>query len=147
MLRFSSKVERILRSSGWFPGRQVDIEPWKASLVSFEWHDEAESFLREFGGIKVEVSGPGISTAREPFEIDPELAMGEEGRFAELSDKFRRRFFPIGDVGTGGEYFLALDEEGRLYILIGSWAYLLGGVSSGLEHLVTGVKAEEVPLP
>ncbi|MEV4806628.1 SUKH-3 domain-containing protein [Nonomuraea sp. NPDC049421] len=143
MRRFSSEVERMLRRAGWFPGRQVDIEAWKASLALFDWHDEVERFLREFGDISVDVRGPGITTAREPFEFDPELAVGEEDRFAELSRDFRRRFFPVGAVGTGGEFFLAIDEQGYLYLVI-SWVFYLGDVTSGIERLVTGVKAERV---
>ncbi|MFE3267477.1 hypothetical protein [Streptomyces sp. NPDC059215] len=43
----------------------------------------SDAFLHEFGGLTVNVSGPGISCARAPFELDPEPAWGEDDRFTE----------------------------------------------------------------
>ncbi|GHF76946.1 hypothetical protein GCM10018790_63740 [Kitasatospora xanthocidica] len=90
---FASDVEAVLRLSGWFPGRSVGISGYKETLSGFAWHEASERFLEEFGGISVDVRGPGVSVAREPFEIDPELAAGEEFAFADLSRKFNRKFF------------------------------------------------------
>ncbi|MFD5637798.1 SUKH-3 domain-containing protein [Streptomyces sp. NPDC127077] len=97
----------------------------------------------EFGGLSVDVSGPGVSCAREPFEIDPELAVGEEDRFADLSERFGRRFLPLGEVGT--EFFLAIDEDGILYLLA-AWVFRLGPSDEALENLIRGVKAEKLRL-
>ncbi|MDX3107728.1 SUKH-3 domain-containing protein [Nonomuraea angiospora] len=138
------EVEQVLRRSGWFPGRRIDSGPWQASMPMFDWHDAAEKFLCEFGGLRVDVRGPGITVAREPFEIDPELARGEEGRFSELSAMFFRRFCPVGELG--GELFLAIDEEGIMYLLSG-WAFRVGRMDEGLERLITGVKAEKLAAP
>ncbi|WP_340379304.1 SUKH-3 domain-containing protein [Streptomyces sp. SS7] len=63
--------ERVLSSSGWFPGRRTDIGVWKERLSGFSWHPAAERFLTEFGGVSVEVSGSGVDVAREPFDLDP----------------------------------------------------------------------------
>ena len=145
MPRFSPETERVLRLSGWFPGRQTEIQDWKLQLSRFSWHSAAERFLTEFGGITVELSGPGVSCARQSFEIDPELAVGEEGRFQELSERFDRRFFPLGEVGVG-DFFLAIDENGLLYLLA-AWAFHLGAWDEALENLITGVEAMKVSLP
>ncbi|MFD7225520.1 SUKH-3 domain-containing protein [Streptomyces sp. NPDC059892] len=145
MPRFSPEAESALRRSGWFPDRRVNITRWKATMPNFAWNAEAEEFLAEFGGVRVENDGPGITCARESFEFDPELAIGEEGRFSELSEFFGLGFFPLGEVGQG-EFFLAIDEEGILYLL-GSWAFRLGVGDLALEHLVTGVAAERLDLP
>ncbi|WP_416979057.1 SUKH-3 domain-containing protein [Streptomyces sp. T028] len=145
MARFTTEVERVLRLSGWFPGRRTDLRAWQEQLSGFTWHPAAERFLTEFGGVSVDVSGPGVDVAREPFDIDPGLAVGEEEAFQELSERFGRSFFPLGEIGQG-EFFLALDEDGVLYLLA-AWAFRLGPADQGLENLVTGVKAAKLPLP
>ncbi|MGY4740077.1 SUKH-3 domain-containing protein [Streptomyces sp. ATMOS53] len=145
MARFTPEVERVLRLSGWSPGRQTDIEAWKEQLSDFTWHPAAERFLTEFGGMAVDVSGRGVNVAREPFEIDPELAVGEEGAFQQLSERFGRKFFPIGEIGRG-EFLLAIDEDGVLYLLA-AWAFRLGPSDEALENLINGVKAVKLPLP
>ncbi|WHM40853.1 SUKH-3 domain-containing protein [Streptomyces sp. BPTC-684] len=142
MSRFSPEVEGVLRAAGWFPGRRVDIEPWRKSMRGFSLHAAAEEFLREFGGIRVRISGPGITCAREPFVIDPDLAYGEEEKFAYLSEQFGRAFFPVGEHGNG-EFYLAIDAEGVLYLLM-SGVQLLGPSDLGLDHLIVGVAAERL---
>ncbi|MFI6050717.1 SUKH-3 domain-containing protein [Streptomyces violascens] len=145
MSRFSAEVELTLRNAGWSSDRKVDIKQWKELLSGFTWHAIAERFLQEFGGIRVDVSGPGVNCAREPFEIDPELAVGEEDRFAQLSNLFKRKFFPIGEVGRG-EFFLAIDEEGFIYLL-SAWALRIGPSDVALDHLIRGVAAERLDPP
>ena len=145
MSQFSPETDVVLRSAGWLPDRRIDLAGWKALLAGFMWHDAAERFLQEFGGIRVVVRGPGVTCSREPFEFDPELAVGEEGRFAELSGMFGRKFFPLGEFAQG-EFFLAIDEENIIYLL-GSWALRYGEVDQALEKLVSGVAPEKLDLP
>ncbi|WP_329377152.1 SUKH-3 domain-containing protein [Streptomyces sp. NBC_01716] len=82
------EVESDLRRAGWVPDRRVNLVRWKAAMQNFAWNAAAGEFFAEFGGIRVENDGPGITCARESFEFDPELAIGEEGRFSELSEFF-----------------------------------------------------------
>ncbi|MEU3428497.1 SUKH-3 domain-containing protein [Streptomyces gardneri] len=145
MSRFSQEVEGVLRRAGWLPDRRVELTHWKVSAGEFTWHTAAEKFLQEFGGLRFDVSGPGITCAREPFEIDPELALGEGDRFAELSEAFGRTFFPLGEVGQG-EFFLAIDEEGVIYLL-GACALRQGAGDIALEHLIKGVAPERLAPP
>ncbi|MFI5981097.1 SUKH-3 domain-containing protein [Streptomyces sp. NPDC051555] len=145
MPRFSREVEGVLRAAGWLPDRRVGLTQWKASVSEFSWHAAAESFLQEFGGLRVDISGPGITCVREPFEFDPELAIGEGGRFVELSELFGRRFFPLGEFGQG-EFFLAIDEQGVIYLL-GAWALRYGAGDLALEHLVMGVAPKRLVRP
>ncbi|WP_420719026.1 SUKH-3 domain-containing protein [Streptomyces sp. NRRL S-646] len=49
----------------------------KRLSVGIVMHDAAEAFLQEFGGLTVSIGGPGINRAREPFELNPELAWGD----------------------------------------------------------------------
>lgn len=145
MSRFSPEVECVLRLADWFPGRQVETGPWIRSLPDFPWHAAADEFLREFGGLRVAISGPGITCACEPFEVDPELAVGEEGRFEELSELFGCQFSPVGETGRG-EFFLAIDQEGILYLLA-AWALRLGPGDLAVERLVSGIAPERLDPP
>ncbi|MFJ9940525.1 SUKH-3 domain-containing protein [Streptomyces erythrochromogenes] len=143
--RFSSETDRALREAGWFPGRQVDIESWRSSMRGFPMHAAAEEFLREFGGIYIQVSGPGVNCMRTPFEIDPELALGEEDRFMELSHRFGCALFPIG-AKEASEFFLSIDEDGTVFAVM-NWLFSLGREEMALQHLVTGVAGERVSVP
>ncbi|AKJ13349.1 hypothetical protein ABB07_25945 [Streptomyces incarnatus] len=70
--------------------------------------------------------------------IDPALAIGEEQRFEELSERFGLRLFPIGEFGVG-DFFLGMDEYGVLYLLA-AWAFRLGAPDEALENLIKGVR-------
>jgi hypothetical protein len=143
--RFSEETERVLRSAGWQPQRRVDTAPWRPQLEScgFHMHEAAENFLSEFGGLVVDVSGPGISRARVPFELDPVLADGEDDRFSEWSEDIGSSLFPIGELDHG-RFFLGLDEVGYIY-LVADWIARFGLVEEALERLVLGVAADVIP--
>ncbi|MER6821268.1 SUKH-3 domain-containing protein [Streptomyces cellulosae] len=61
----------------------------------------------------LDFSGPGISSARTPFELDPELAWGEADRFTEWGEAIGRRLCPLGEPDHG-RFFLGTVEEGVL---------------------------------
>ena len=145
MSRFSEEVESSLRIAGWQPGRQVDLVHWRAAIPGFSWHAAAEVFLREFGGLRVDLEGPGIARARESFEFDPELAVGEEERFSELSKLFGRNLFPLGALGNG-DFFLAMAAAGGIDLL-GAWVFRGGVGDLALENLVAGVAPERLAPP
>lgn len=145
MSRFPEDLETALRAAGWSPDRRVDLAAWRASLPEFGWHDAAERFLHEFGGLRIEVGGPGVNVARVPFEFDPDLAIGEEERFAELSDVFGPKFFPVGELANG-EFFLGIDENGVLYRVLGD-AAAYGPVDLALEHLFSGIRPTTLEAP
>lgn len=145
MEEFAPDVELLLRRSGWFPKRSVEISGYKDRLPGFLWHEAVERFLEEFGGIRIDLQGPGRSVAKEPFEIDPVLAVGEESRFEELSHKIHRQLFPVGEFGQG-EFYLAVDQESILY-LVGSSVFRLGSPAEGIEKLVLGIQGARLEIP
>ncbi|MGW1554166.1 SUKH-3 domain-containing protein [Streptomyces sp. NPDC002346] len=55
------------------PGRKRDTSRWRSPYerTGPATHDAAETFLQEFGGLTVSISGPGTGCARTPFELDP----------------------------------------------------------------------------
>ncbi len=100
-------------------------------------HEAAEGFLSEFGGLSFEYGGDGISRARESFEFDPLLGLGEDDRFGEWGELIGRRLFPIGELDQG-RYFLGLDEAATIY-LVADWLGQFGVGLDGMESLILGV--------
>ncbi|WP_199810386.1 MULTISPECIES: SUKH-3 domain-containing protein [unclassified Streptomyces] len=137
--RWSDEVEAVLRGAGWFPGRSVDTSGWRERLEAdgFRIHPAAEQFLREFGGLTVGPGGPGITRAREAFEFDPLLALGEDDRFGEWGEEIGRQLFPLGELDHG-HAFLGLDERGELYAVV-NWLARFGRMPEAMENLVLGV--------
>ncbi|MEU4065899.1 SUKH-3 domain-containing protein [Streptomyces wedmorensis] len=142
---WSSEVERVLREAGWHPGRAVDTTGWKQQLEQdgFRSHAAAEDFLRELGGLAVGHGGAGITRAREPFDLDPLLALGEADRFDEWSEEIGHRLFPVGELAGG---LLGLDEDGELYVVDG-WPARFGRMPQAMENLVLGVMPVRMPQP
>ncbi|MFF4432572.1 SUKH-3 domain-containing protein [Streptomyces sp. NPDC001513] len=136
---WSAEVEAVLRGAGWHPGRCVDTTEWRERLEAdgFRIHPAAGDFLGEFGGLTVDSRGSGITSAREAFEIDPLLALGEDDRFAARGEEIGRHLFPVGECDHGRS-FLGLDERGGLYLVDGRLARF-GRMPEALENLVLGV--------
>jgi hypothetical protein len=97
----------------------------------------AERALEEFGGLRASKSGPGEQCARGGFVIEPELAAGEQDRFAAFSAFVAGTLFPIGEA-YDGHAFLGIDEEGAVY-LVGDSLDLLGReIYSSLDAILEG---------
>lgn len=141
---FPDEVIRVLRDAGWEPGRRVDPEPWLSAFEAegLRRHPVVSAFLAEFGGLAVDISGPGISRAREPFEFDPTLCLGEGDRFAEWGEEIERSIFPVG-VHDQGRFFLGIDENGELY-LVETWLASFGRLPEALSNLILGVQPSVV---
>ncbi|MFD7163618.1 SUKH-3 domain-containing protein [Streptomyces violascens] len=135
----SPELERVLRDAGWVPGRRVDTSVWRERLEAdgFRLHEVAESFLGEFGGLVFGHGGPGVTRAREPFEFDPELLVGESDRFTGWGAELSRTFAPVGELDLGRGGFLGLDEFGELYVIEARVA-TFGRLPQALENLALG---------
>ncbi|MGR6974933.1 SUKH-3 domain-containing protein [Streptomyces cynarae] len=144
MSSWSPQVVEVLAASGWAPGRKVDTDRWRSMFeaVGLAMHDPAEAFLREFGGLTVNVSGPGITCARTPFELDPELACGEDDRFLGWGEAIGRRLFPLGELDHG-RFFLGIDEVNEIY-LVETWVASFGRMPQALENLVLGMAPRRI---
>lgn len=139
-MTWSNRAETTLRAAGWFPGRKVDITHWHAELAideGFDFHNEAKRILREFGGITVEVSGPGVQKARTSFDLDPVLCSGQQRWFAGLSERHGARLFPLGEV-QGGHASLGIDEHGGVHILFDRHVFFVGRRGDALGNLIDG---------
>lgn len=104
-------------------------------------HSAAARFVAEFGGLNVRISGRGVSRARVPFEVDPDLADGEEDRFAEWGAELGCSLFPLG-VLDHGRFFLAISEIAEIF-LVETWVASFGVGDTALANLILGVAPRE----
>ena len=143
MENLDEEADRALRSAGWMPGRRIDVAGWRVALLrsGFPVHRAAEEFLAEFGGLSFDDMGPGVSRAREALVFDPLLAIGEEDRFAAWGKRIDRELCPIGEL-DGGRFFLAIDEDGMIY-LVADWVGRFGIGRDGVDHLVVGIAPDK----
>lgn len=104
-------------------------------------HRAAAEFLVEFGGLNLEIDGRGVSCAREPFELDPGLCVGEEDRFAGWGADLGCALFPIGELDRG-RFFLGISEIGEVF-LVATWVASFGIGDAALESLILGVMPQK----
>ncbi|MFF1453243.1 SUKH-3 domain-containing protein [Streptomyces sp. NPDC058274] len=140
MGRFSEQVDQDLKQAGWTPDRQVDPAPWLSAFEAegLHGHPAASAFLAEFGGLAVDISGSGISRAREPFELNPLLCLGEGDRFSAWGEDIKRSIFPVG-VLDQGRFFLGIDENSEIYLLE-TWLASFGRMPEAMSNLILGVQ-------
>lgn len=146
--KFNEIVKTALMFAGWFPDRNIGdlLLKWKRELTlsdGFEMFPKAETALLEFGGLQFNQEGAGITCARESFSILPTLAIGEAKRFAIFSDHLRTKLYPLGEA-VGGHCFLAISEDGRVFLIMEEILIIGQDIEEALKNLILGIKPKEV---
>ncbi|MGW6919068.1 SUKH-3 domain-containing protein [Kitasatospora sp. NPDC054939] len=146
--RFPADVAAALKQAGWHPGRwQIrQAEEWADTLAGHGGPDApphavfpaAVEAWAEFGGLAVDLAGPGRELARTPFLIDPLCGLHQPRTLADLGRALGTRLAPLGEERYG-QALLALDEEGRVYSLDHTGEWFLGyGIDEAVSTLVLG---------
>lgn len=146
--RFSEFVESILKSSGWFPNRNMGdtVLKWEQELHNsdgFNMFSDAEKVLLEFGGLVVNQRGAGKTCAREPFRILPTLAIYEGDRFIDYSHLLNIKLYPLGEA-FDGHYFLAIGEDGRIFLIMDDIQMIGRNFDEALENLIIGIEPQKI---
>jgi hypothetical protein len=141
-MTMDATVRRILTHAGWTEGRlnHAPVAKWARDLDApggFTMFDAARDALAEFGGLSVRIDGAGIDFAKGSFQIDPTLAVGEEERFRRLGERLSKRLYPLGEA-YGGNSFLAVDEDGAVFLLMDDIRRLGFSMKEALEALILG---------
>jgi hypothetical protein len=147
--RWDEFVRATLTAAGWFSGKDQSarIRDWTFELQGegFTLFPAAERALREFGGLRVEVAGPGRECARSSFEVKPSLALGERDRFAAFEHTIGKRLFPLGEIEKG-HAFLAIDEDGALYTLMDEGFLLGNDIDEAIARMIVGLRPRGAPI-
>jgi hypothetical protein len=114
-------LREALLTAGWRPGRSevARVEAWRQRLDTpegFTMFPAARDALAEFGGLKVDMTGPGIDFARGSFDLDPTLALCEEELFRDYEKEPKSRLYPLGEA-YGGPMYLAISESGSVFAI------------------------------
>ncbi|WP_328614460.1 SUKH-3 domain-containing protein [Amycolatopsis sp. NBC_00355] len=93
-------------------------------------------------GLALDIYGPGISSAREPFELNPLRLVSELERFAEWSVELETSLFPVRLLDHG-RFLLGISEKSEIF-LVEAWVATFGIGDAGLENLILGVLPKTV---
>ncbi|MER7570301.1 SUKH-3 domain-containing protein [Streptomyces sp. NPDC126514] len=140
--RWSAETDRVLRRTGWYPGRSVCTVEWENTLREhggFEMHEAARRFLAEFGGLESGERGPGKTMARMGFALDPTVAEWDDEIFDVLSEQAGADLYPIGAVDRRNHY-LGIASNGAVYVGMDSVMLLAETADEALEKLVEGIR-------
>lgn len=116
---FSDSIATILRRFGWFPGRNVNIEPFVAALEKngYTVFPAVQKFLREFGGITLDYRRDtpyGRLRKFTSFDVEVEAS----ALFPEILEDYESFLsVPLCIIGItdGRETTLLMDPAGKIY--------------------------------
>ena len=138
---FSDEVARMLSESGWYSGRNAE----KALKLpaGFAVFPAASQILKEFGNLKCGKRGRGIDRARSTLNLDPSLAAGESDRFDPYARLLGARLYPLGEADDGHS-FVAIDDKGRVFLVMDFMMFVGEDFVSALETLLLGKRSRPV---
>jgi SUKH-3 immunity protein len=144
--RFPRQVFDVLVTYGWEPGRDiaVTVDAWRDQF-DLSMHDpsaalvaRATTILREFGGLRFPIFGPGRDRPVVAFELYPAKDAPNMLRLWSAHNRNSTPLFPLGSVYDWGAE-LVVDEAGRI-LAYGDDDYYLGAtIDEALTSLVRGV--------
>lgn len=129
---------KILRRSGWHPGRWSDCSASIQLLMhkGFEVTPAIMRFLHEFEGIKFQVEHRFEPGEIIEHHVIPSLAMGalRYEHFKIFEKRFQEKMIPVGEL-FNRHLYLFVSETGKVYCEFG----LLGGdMFQAIHHLMRG---------
>jgi hypothetical protein len=140
--RFVPEIAEMLSEAGWFPGR--DVFSQLRLPAGFTLFPAAQRVLQEFGMLRIGREGPGLTSARTPVVLDPMLCEGEDDRFSDYASLLHSCLYPLGEA-YGGHLFVAIDDRGRVFLLMDAMWFAGDTFDGALDSLLRGAgRAPEV---
>lgn len=140
--RWSAETDWALRRAGWHPGRSVPTAEWERSLYEedegFVMHEAARRFLAEFGGMTINVYGPGRTMSRSPVRLDPLVARWDFEIIDVQSEEMGTYLYPLGDTDRGNAY-LTMAANGVVYMGMDYPKLLADSGDQALSKLIEGL--------
>lgn len=139
--RFTEAIVEMLHQAGWRSGR--DVMATVQLPRGFRLFPAAARVLAEFGNLRMGRHGPGLEMARRTVRIDPMLALGENEEFAQVETVIGCALYPLGEINEG-QAFVAIDEQGRTFIVGDLLLYVDANFDDALDRLLTGKSAVRI---
>ncbi|MBX7270167.1 SUKH-3 domain-containing protein [Micromonospora sp. Llam7] len=146
--RFPRPVADALAAAGWSPGRRDEGRgrEWALRIAAHAAPDGSQHTVTaaaieayaEFGGLRIRPQDEGEQIAPSDVHLDPFLVRHSVATLAELAEATGAPLSPLGEEGSG-RGILAVDEQGRVFVLdhTGDW-FLGGSLDEALSTLVLG---------
>jgi hypothetical protein len=132
----STRALAVLRAYGWHPERCVGVEAVADFLKSngVELFPAAVDFLKEFGGLHLQLPDGGISAVK--FDVHDEMSYFEGSELDQLRSLVKQSLCPIG---VGGRFLLFLTPSEEMIFLHDEWLLLLlaRNIHDGFEVICT----------
>ena len=125
-------------AAGWFPGRRAWFT-WFAGLKALASFPLGTSLIREFGGLRVGRSGPGLERVASDVVFYRQPSAAHPYAVAELESP-GDDLFPLGEA-QHGHMEIFIDARGRLWVdSIPDGELLVAGntFEDGMERLLLG---------
>ncbi|TCB90697.1 hypothetical protein E0H26_26820 [Micromonospora zingiberis] len=152
--RFPPLVAEILAAAGWSAERRDEgrAREWALRIAADATPDGRQHVLTaaaveayaEFGGLRLRPQGEGEQIAPSEVHLDPFRVRHSVATLAELAALTGAPLSPLGEEG-GGTGILAIDEQGRVFVLdhTGDW-FLGASVDEALGTLLLGQQPRRV---
>lgn len=122
-MEISNKTIEVLKKSGWYEGRKIDISEYVKFLEErgFEVLESAKRFMEEFGELKINVEKKrkdgSTKTSKHTTCIKEAVGLGNSFNFG-LEDYVSEKVMLIGSLYDFNIY-LYISESGRIFDSIG----------------------------
>ncbi|MEM1096329.1 MAG: SUKH-3 domain-containing protein [Bacteroidota bacterium] len=136
---YSKKVASLIAKSGWYEARVS--KGWLQSILEIKFSvpsSHACNFIREFHGLTIEPATLGVDFHPGNIQIDPQLAFGEDDRFAYFSKKVNDDIFPVGEA-FGGHQFVGIGSAGYFYVFMDDYIVTKKNENDLFEHILLGL--------
>lgn len=138
MTVFTMRTSEYLNKSGWTPNRVLDTSSFEKSLTAagFSVHSAALSFLKEFGGLRIQYPHAKVPDIRDEMHFDPAIVAKHITSSAvnDYSNVVGGKLCPIGEAARG-YLVLLMDEKGAVYASYDDFFAKVG--ASGAEAIET----------
>jgi hypothetical protein len=150
MIPYSEQTLQCLRRAGWTPGSIVDITTFEALLTEagFCAHDAALTFLREFGGLRIQYPHAKLAGMTDDMHFDPSIIVKHvvSDDVDAYGKVIGRKLCPIGEAARG-YLVLMMDEQGAVYGAYDDFfAEVADSGPAAIESLCSGKELKSIPV-
>ncbi|MEK6238993.1 MAG: SUKH-3 domain-containing protein [Planctomycetales bacterium] len=144
MREISSELRNLLTTVGFHDFRLlgVNASQWIEQLTpEYSCFPAADIALRSFGGLTVNVSGPGENVVRSDFELDPTDGIGAGDYYRDHEEIVGGKLYPLGCCSREVDS-LVVDDSGRAYCFNDAGVFRFASTEELIMGLILGRRGE-----